>query len=136
MIYILDTHPVIWFLEKSPRLSASAKSILDDANADLVLPTIVLLEIQSLYSKNCIQISPEDIRPDLISLTNCLIYPLMNKLFLCAQVHSIFMIQLLWALPWSIEIFIRNQFHLLLKMAKLQNQALAKLSGNFEAIGR
>jgi PIN domain nuclease of toxin-antitoxin system len=76
MVYVLDTHPVIWFLEKSPRLSTNAKSVLNDANAELVLPTIALLEIQSLYAKNRIQVSPEDVRHDLISLTNCLIYPL------------------------------------------------------------
>jgi PIN domain nuclease of toxin-antitoxin system len=76
MIYILDTHPVIWFLENSPRLSANAKSILTDANAEFILPTIVLLEIQSLYSKSRIQVSLKNVQRDLISLTNCLIYPL------------------------------------------------------------
>ena len=35
-----------------------------------------MLEIQSLYFKTRITISPEDVQRDLISLTNCLVYPL------------------------------------------------------------
>jgi hypothetical protein len=30
MVFILDTHPLVWFLEGSPRLSAKAKDVLLD----------------------------------------------------------------------------------------------------------
>jgi hypothetical protein len=28
--YVLDAHPLIWYLEGNPRLSATAKSLIDD----------------------------------------------------------------------------------------------------------
>ncbi|MEW5987026.1 MAG: PIN domain-containing protein [Chloroflexota bacterium] len=42
--YILDTHALIWYLEGSPKLSAKARSIMDDPSGQLVLPLIALAE--------------------------------------------------------------------------------------------
>ncbi len=50
MTYVLDTHPVVWFLESSRRLSIRARSVLRDPNHTFILPTIVLVEITYLYT--------------------------------------------------------------------------------------
>ena len=42
--YVLDTHPLVWYLEGNPRLSQKAKAIIDDQGSDLVLPIIALAE--------------------------------------------------------------------------------------------
>lgn len=51
MVYVLDTHAVVWFLEGSSRLGAAAKVAMSSPKADLVIPTIVLVEAGFLYSK-------------------------------------------------------------------------------------
>lgn len=48
MTYILDTHPLVWFLEASPRLSAVARAAISDPASQLVIPSIVLVEISYL----------------------------------------------------------------------------------------
>ena len=42
--FVLDTHALIWHLEGSVRLGATAKSILQSPNSSLVLPIIALAE--------------------------------------------------------------------------------------------
>ncbi|MEI2691219.1 MAG: PIN domain-containing protein [Anaerolineae bacterium] len=42
--YVLDTHPLVWYLEGNPRLSQKAKAVIDDQGSDLVLPIIALAE--------------------------------------------------------------------------------------------
>jgi PIN domain nuclease of toxin-antitoxin system len=44
MRYVIDTHALIWFLEKNPRLGAHATAILSDPESSLVLPAIALAE--------------------------------------------------------------------------------------------
>lgn len=43
MRYMLDTHTLIWFFEKNPRISSKAQSIMDDKN------NIVHVSIASLW---------------------------------------------------------------------------------------
>lgn len=76
MIYIADTHPVVWFLEGNPRLSAKAKAILSDPSARLVIPTIVLAEIRFLYNRRRIGIDVQAVLRNIASATNCIVYPL------------------------------------------------------------
>ncbi len=38
MKHIVDTHTLLWYLADSPRLSAAAAAILQDASSELVLP--------------------------------------------------------------------------------------------------
>ena len=40
--YVVDTHALLWFLTGSSQLSDRAKSILEDANNQLIIPAIVL----------------------------------------------------------------------------------------------
>jgi PIN domain nuclease of toxin-antitoxin system len=56
MTYVLDTHPVVWFLESSRRLSVRAGTVLRDPSHTFILPTIVLVEITYLYTKGRIDV--------------------------------------------------------------------------------
>lgn len=42
--YLLDTHPLVWYLEGNPRLGTQAKAVIDDPSSELVLPLIALAE--------------------------------------------------------------------------------------------
>lgn len=44
MVYIIDTHALIWYLEGNPRLSSKAKSIMEDDTKEFVLSIIALAE--------------------------------------------------------------------------------------------
>lgn len=45
MIYLLDTHMVLWVASNSPRLSASARTLLDDSAHEFVFSAANLWEI-------------------------------------------------------------------------------------------
>ena len=53
MIYLLDTNALVWHISDSPRLSRTARLILDNLADDdqLVVPTIVLAETWDLARK-------------------------------------------------------------------------------------
>ncbi|MDO8744310.1 MAG: hypothetical protein Q7J76_04310 [Candidatus Brocadiaceae bacterium] len=60
MYIVTDTHPWVWFLTASPRLSQKAKSILSDPSDLIILPSIVMREIKYLYQHKCIILSFEN----------------------------------------------------------------------------
>jgi PIN domain nuclease of toxin-antitoxin system len=76
MVYVLDTHAVVWFLEGSSRLSPAALAAMSDPASELVIPAIVLVEIQFLYAKKRASIDLETVRRELMSIRNCVDYPL------------------------------------------------------------
>lgn len=76
MTYVTDTHALVWFIEGNKQLSISAKDALSDPLAEIVIPTIVLVEVLFLYSKKRIQIDLNQIRSQIISARNCIVYPL------------------------------------------------------------
>lgn len=76
MVYVTDTHAIVWFLDKDPRLSPAAKNTLADANTVLVVPTIVLAEITHLYGRGRISISPSIVEQQILTSTNCSTHPL------------------------------------------------------------
>lgn len=76
MVYVLDTHPIVWFVEKSQLLAPAAKAIMADPGTELIIPTIVLVEIRFLYAKGRIKANYESVQRDLMSAANCTIYPL------------------------------------------------------------
>jgi len=44
-VYIVtDTHPWVWFLTASPRLSQKAKSVLSDSSNLIIVPSIVIMD--------------------------------------------------------------------------------------------
>lgn len=76
MVYVLDTHPLIWLVGQSPLLSQAALTAMSDQTALLVVPTMCLVEIQHLASKNRITVTPQQIEQRLRSAPNTKIYPL------------------------------------------------------------
>ena len=74
--YIVDTHALVWFLEKNPRLSENAKSALTDTNAQIILPTIVLTEVIFLYAKKKTSVNLSTVLSQVANSSNCIVYPL------------------------------------------------------------
>jgi PIN domain nuclease of toxin-antitoxin system len=62
MVFIVDTHALVWYLSASKRLSSKAKKILEDPHHSLIFPSIVLAEIKYLYGKRRIKVSFDEIR--------------------------------------------------------------------------
>jgi PIN domain nuclease of toxin-antitoxin system len=76
-VYIVtDTHPWVWFLTASPRLSQKAKSILSDPFNLIILPSIVMMEIKYLYLHKRITLSFEEALQQVETSENILLYPL------------------------------------------------------------
>ena len=76
MIYVLDTHPMIWFVSRDPRLSPAAKTAMLNPASALVVPTMALVEVQFLYAKRRIPVAPAAIRQKILGSANCKIHPL------------------------------------------------------------
>jgi len=76
MTYVLDTHPIVWFLEGSGRLSPPAGAVLRDPSHKFILPTIVLVEITYLYTKGRIAVDRAVVQQRLVAAVNCVLYPL------------------------------------------------------------
>ena len=70
-----DTHALVWFLEDSDRISGKAKDILASPQTQLVVPTIVLAEVEYLYRKRKIGIDLDTVLEELGDVIKCLIYP-------------------------------------------------------------
>ncbi len=90
--YILDTHALVWFVEGNRRLSEKVRSILLDKTSQLVIPTIVLVEIKFLYSKKRIKIDIDRITNGILEADNCTVYPLdeevVEKIPLNLDIHD------------------------------------------------
>jgi PIN domain nuclease of toxin-antitoxin system len=82
MTYVIDTHALVWFLEKNPRLSDNAKAAIANPEAQIIIPTIVLTEIVFLYSRKKIAIDLSTVLSDVASSTNCIVYPLDEEVVL------------------------------------------------------
>jgi len=79
--YVLDAHPLIWYLEGNPRLSPAAKSLMDDPSSDLVLPSIALAEALHVVSKGRTAIStPADFLSDVAADPRLKVYPLTSDI--------------------------------------------------------
>jgi PIN domain nuclease of toxin-antitoxin system len=75
MTYIVDTHVLIWFLDKNKRLQRSHLKILLDKNNRLVFSTIVLAEIKYLISAKRIKVDFNKVIDHLCTSANCITYP-------------------------------------------------------------
>ncbi len=78
--YIIDTHALVWFLEKNPRLSNGAKLALSNPDAQIILPTIVLVEIAFLYAKRKTKVDVSMVLSEVASSANCIVYPLDEEI--------------------------------------------------------
>ena len=58
--YVTDTHALVWHLQSSPKLSATARTIFHETDAgqcQIVVPTIVLVELVFMAERK--RIAPE-----------------------------------------------------------------------------
>jgi len=76
MIYVADTHALVWFLERNPRLPEQIRSVLRSAEAAIVIPTICLAELVHLSRRGRIRANLPRLREELLTVGNCRIYPL------------------------------------------------------------
>ena len=54
MTYVIDTHPLFWFLTNNKRLSSNARIIFEKAEtgeSNIIVPSIVLAELMYLFEK-------------------------------------------------------------------------------------
>jgi len=59
-VYVTDTHPLVWYLEDSPKLSSAAKQAfqqIERGDAIGIVPTIVLAEIVHLADRKKIPVN-------------------------------------------------------------------------------
>ena len=76
MVYVVDTHVLVWYLEGSDKLSPKLTSILEHENNRLVIPTIVLAEVKYLSFRNRINLSMDELLLHIESDPRCIVYPL------------------------------------------------------------
>ena len=74
--YIIDTHALVWLLEKNSKLSNPAKLAISDTAAQIIVPTIVLVEIAFLYARKKIKVDVSSVLSEAVSAENCIVYPL------------------------------------------------------------
>lgn len=78
MLYVTDTHSLVWFLTNDAKLGKNARKIFDKAETGentIVIPTIVLAEILYIAEKKNIAIKFKDV---LEKISNSLNYPTYN----------------------------------------------------------
>ncbi len=76
MIYALDTHAIVWFVENDPRLSAPARTVMRNPANSFVVATMALVEIKFLHSKGRITTDLAGVYQRFINSSNCAIHPL------------------------------------------------------------
>jgi PIN domain nuclease of toxin-antitoxin system len=76
VVYVVDTHTFIWFIEASPRLSPAARSAIESPDSEIVVPTIVLAEIKFLFARKRIAVDLQTVINRISTAENCTVYPL------------------------------------------------------------
>lgn len=76
MVYVVDSHAIVWFFEDSNELGRNALNALNSKDSRLIIPTIVLAEIFYLSQRRKITPTFEDIFQVIEQDDRCLIYPL------------------------------------------------------------
>jgi PIN domain nuclease of toxin-antitoxin system len=75
MIYVVDTHIFVWFLDDNKRLRPKHKKILLNQKNTFIFSAIVLAEIKYLISAKRININFSTVLEYLSDCGNCIIYP-------------------------------------------------------------
>ena len=76
MYIVTDTHPWVWFLTASQRLSQKARSVLSDSSNLIIIPSIVMMEIKYLYQHKRITLPFEEALQQVETSENILLHPL------------------------------------------------------------
>ena len=74
--HIVDTHALVWFLEKSSKLGKDARKALIDPDSIIVIPSIVLAEIRFLFAKEKVRASLDHVFNVIRDNPGCIIHPL------------------------------------------------------------
>jgi predicted nucleic acid-binding protein len=77
MMYIADTHALIWHLARDDRLGKNARKVLEDADSggtEIVVPTIVLAE--ALYVSRKVNVQFDSLMDSIQNARNYSTYPL------------------------------------------------------------
>ncbi len=76
MMYVVDTHPLIWLLDGDPRLSPAARAALSSPTDQQVIPAIVLAEMSFLYQRQRVRVNPATALAHVMAAPNARICPL------------------------------------------------------------
>ncbi len=76
MIYVMDTHALVWYLEGDNKLGPNARAVMRGESQRLIIPTIVLAEIRCLSSRGKIDLSLGEIFECIEEDARCVVYPL------------------------------------------------------------
>lgn len=79
MVYVADTHALVWFLLKDAQLGIGALAAFQSPTSEIIIPTIALAEIAFLNSRGRIAIDLTNTLSFIASATNCQTYPLDEK---------------------------------------------------------
>jgi PIN domain nuclease of toxin-antitoxin system len=74
--YIIDTHALVWFLERSTKQGKNARNAILDPDSSIIIPSIVLAEIKFLFAKNRFSTSLEKVFGVIEDDSRCIIHPL------------------------------------------------------------
>ncbi|MEO0248773.1 MAG: hypothetical protein ABIN58_04390, partial [candidate division WOR-3 bacterium] len=66
MFYVLDTHPIVWFVSGSPRLTPVAQAAMSDPAAELIVPAMVLVALPGLSASHRIPGEGAGLQRDLV----------------------------------------------------------------------
>jgi PIN domain nuclease of toxin-antitoxin system len=74
--YVVDTHALVWFIGRDQRLSDTARAILRNPNARIIIPIIVLVEIKYLSHKGRFAQTLDEVLRVIDRDSRCTIYPI------------------------------------------------------------
>jgi len=80
MVCVVDSHALVWYLTDSPRLSRKAAELLEAADSEIIVPTIVLAELKYLHHRNRIPLSLGAVRSLLRTDDRCSFVPLTDEI--------------------------------------------------------
>lgn len=80
MIYVLDTHAIAWYVDNDSRLSSAADAAIQMPTAELVIPTIALVEILYLHTKGRIKTSYTMVEQKILSARRCKVHALDKEI--------------------------------------------------------
>jgi PIN domain nuclease of toxin-antitoxin system len=76
MRYVVDTHALLWHLSGDKRLGLEAKRILEDSNALLIVPALVLAEAKHAADRKRVAIPFERVLQAVMGSARMTIFPL------------------------------------------------------------
>ena len=127
MTYVVDTHGLVWFLEKNRRLSPAARAAMKDPTAELVIPTIALAEIAYLYPRKRIKVDLPGVFAHVAGASNCVVYPLdeavVERLPAALSIHDAIIVATALVLREALD----RETSVITKDAEITNSGLVRV---------